>query len=303
MSHRKKRSETFPNRNRRSHRQREERYTHPTNFYTLRHDQYTSPNHYDSTCNHRTYGPNHPTRRWRWRWRWRWRRRWWRWRRRRRNPRRRRWSPSRATCSHRKVGRQSTQRIPRRQGGEQIFSPQLPPVPGNEPTCGTAGHPISKKYDISVVHQRTPRKRLGRRTSTVAYRSNHRRSTPRRRESVAYYRDKIPPSIHGFGAKTPTRIHLLQRKGQRERPKRRSNKTAMEKRAQQSQPKRHGHRTNQGTRHIHGRRKTTKGSKWTLLPLQPKRTYRQILSKPSSKSRGSIHEQCTHHHRPDPRTR
>src|SRR6266702_4572468 len=72
---------------------------------------------------------------------------------------------------------------------------------------------------------------------------------------------------------------------------------------EEEQHKRHGHRTNQGTRHIHGRRKTTKGSKWTLLPLQPKRAYRQILSKPISKSRGSINEQCTHHHRPDPRTR
>src|SRR6266702_1579647 len=104
------------------------------------------------------------------------------------------------------------------------------------------------------------------------------------------------------GAETPAGIYLLQRKGQRERPKRRSNETAMEKRTQQPQSQRHGHRANQGTRHIYGRRKTTKGPKRTLLPVQPKGAHCQILPPKKHTSCGSIYVQHPGGYGPNSRT-
>src|SRR6266702_2549307 len=65
----------------------------------------------------------------------------------------------------------------------------------------------------------------------------------------------------------------------------------MEERTQQPKPYRHGHRANSGTRYLYGRGKTTKGPKWTLLPVQPKGAHRQILPTKKRTSCGSIHVQ------------
>src|SRR6266581_1021211 len=104
-------------------------------------------------------------------------------------------------------------------------------------------------------------------------------------------------------AETPARIHILQGKSPGRRTTRSSNTTAMEERTQQPQSKRHGHRANSGTRYLYGRGKTTKGPKWTLLPVQPKRAHRQILPTKKRTSCGSIHVQHPGGYGPNSRTR
>src|SRR6266702_614613 len=183
---------------------------HHSNFHTLRHDQHSSTNHYHSTRNHQqkwTYHPNYSPRRWQW----------WRWGRRRRRRGWRRRSSRSTTRTHREIRRQPTKRIPQRPRGKQGFPTQLPPLPRNEPTRGTACHPLPKKYDIPVIHPRTPRKRLGRRTSTVAHRSSHWRSTTRPRKSMGHNRNTIPPSIYRYRgkAKSPTEHKGAQDDGRR----------------------------------------------------------------------------------------
>src|SRR6266702_4169373 len=55
-------------------------------------------------------------------------------------------------------------------------------------------------------------------------------------------------------------------------------------------------------RYIHRRRKTTKDSKWTMLPLQPKWTYHSILSQPRSTSSRSLYIKHSSRYCPDART-
>src|SRR6266702_8772791 len=88
---------------------------------------------------------------------------------------------------------------------------------------------------------------------------------------------------------SPTRVHLPKRKSQGRGTERRSNKVPMEEHTQQPESERHGYWKDKSPRYLYRRRKTTKGPKQTLLPVQSKGTYRQILPKPRSKGRRSIY--------------